>query len=150
MNIMQEMKRRLAAALREAAASARAAGELTYETLPDFVIEAPRDKSHGDFAANLALLLAKAARQAPRQVAEIIVRHLEMPQPGVARIEVAGPGFINFILDRGGSCRYCRPSSLKTNITAGQISARGSRSRWNLSAPIPPGFYTWVTPGERP
>ncbi|PRR69283.1 arginine--tRNA ligase [Neomoorella humiferrea] len=101
MNIMQEMKRRLAAALREAAASARAAGELTYETLPDFVIEAPRDKSHGDFAANLALLLAKAARQAPRQVAEIIVRHLEMPQPGVARIEVAGPGFINFILDRG-------------------------------------------------
>nr|WP_277998760.1 arginine--tRNA ligase [Moorella sulfitireducens] len=89
----------MAAALRDAAAAARAAGELSFETLPDFVIETPRDKSHGDFAANLALLLARQARQSPRNVAEILVRHLGKPQPGVARIEVAGPGFINFILD---------------------------------------------------
>ena len=99
MNIIQETKRRLAAALADAAVAARAAGELSFDELPDFVIEAPREKSHGDFAANLALLLARPARQSPRNIATAIVRHIEMPQPGVARIEVAGPGFINFTLD---------------------------------------------------
>lgn len=79
----------------DAAAAARAAGELTYDELPDFVIETPRDKTHGDFAANLALLLARQARQSPREVAAVLVRHLEKPQPGVAKVEVAGPGFIN-------------------------------------------------------
>ncbi|MDN5343992.1 MAG: arginyl-tRNA synthetase [Clostridia bacterium] len=100
MNIIQETKRRLAVALGDAAAAARAAGEISFDELPDFVIEAPRDKSHGDFAANLAMLLAKQARQSPRNVAAALVRHLEIPQPGVARIEVAGPGFINFTLDQ--------------------------------------------------
>ncbi|TYL09694.1 Arginine--tRNA ligase [Moorella thermoacetica] len=99
MNIVQETKRRLAAALTDAAATARAAGEISYDELPDFVIETPRDKTHGDFAANLALLLARQARQSPRNVAAAIVRHLERPQPGVARVKVAGPGFINFTLD---------------------------------------------------
>lgn len=99
MNIIQETKRRLAAALLDAAAAARAAGELSYDELPDFVVEIPREKSHGDFAANLALLLAKQARQAPKAIATTIGRHLDMPQPGVVKIEVAGPGFINFTLD---------------------------------------------------
>ncbi|MDK2821164.1 MAG: arginyl-tRNA synthetase [Clostridia bacterium] len=99
MNIIQETKRRLAAVLEEAAVAARAAGEIDFEELPDFIVETPRDKTHGDFAANLALLLTKQARQAPRKIAEVIVKHVEMPQPGVASIEVAGPGFINFTLD---------------------------------------------------
>ncbi|MGI9862983.1 arginine--tRNA ligase [Moorella naiadis] len=99
MNLVQETKRRLAAALADAAAAARAAGEINYDELPDFVLETPRDKTHGDFAANLALLLARQARQSPRNVAAALVRHLERPQPGVARVEVAGPGFINFTLN---------------------------------------------------
>jgi len=93
------MKARLARALTEAAASARAAGEIVYDQLPTFVLEVPREKHRGDFAANLAFLLAKEARMSPRQLAEIILRYLERPIPGVAKVEVAGPGFINFTLD---------------------------------------------------
>lgn len=99
MNLVQEMKIRLARALKEAAARARAAGEVAYDELPTFVLEVPREKQHGDFAANLAFLLARQARRSPRQLAEIIAKHLEKPIPGVAKVEVAGAGFINFTLE---------------------------------------------------
>ncbi|NSL19063.1 arginine--tRNA ligase [Tatlockia micdadei] len=60
-------------------------------------VERAKDKSHGDFATNLALLLAKPCRQAPRQIAELITKHLPASQ-AVERIEIAGLGFINFFM----------------------------------------------------
>lgn len=60
-------------------------------------IEATKDKQHGDFASNIALMLAKAAQKKPREVAQLIVEAL----PGsreIAKVEIAGPGFINFFL----------------------------------------------------
>ncbi|MDI6710897.1 MAG: arginine--tRNA ligase [Thermoanaerobacterales bacterium] len=68
-------------------------------TLPDFTVEVPREKEHGDFATNLALLLTKPARRPPRQVAEAIVRRLPLEGISVAEVSIAGPGFINFRLD---------------------------------------------------
>ena len=62
-----EMRESLKAALREAAQQGKASGVFTYETLPDFVLEIPRDKNHGDFAANLAMVLTKQAKMPPRQ-----------------------------------------------------------------------------------
>jgi arginyl-tRNA synthetase len=69
----------------------------------DVAWEVPRDPSHGDYATNVAMLLAKAHRRPPRQLAETILAYL----PGVAEIEraeVAGPGFLNVFLAPG----YCR------------------------------------------
>jgi arginyl-tRNA synthetase len=60
-------------------------------------IERTRDASHGDYASNAALRLAKAARRSPRQLAEALVRALPS-DPAVSRVEIAGPGFINFHL----------------------------------------------------
>jgi arginyl-tRNA synthetase len=60
-------------------------------------VEQTRDKQHGDFASNLAMRLAKAARQNPRKLAEALVRSVP-PSPVVAKIEIAGAGFINFFL----------------------------------------------------
>ena len=60
-------------------------------------IERTRDKTHGDFASNVALTLAKAARSSPRALAERIVAALPEHR-AVARVEIAGPGFINFFL----------------------------------------------------
>ena len=60
-------------------------------------IERTRDPSHGDYATNVALRHAKAARQSPRQLAQLIVAALP-PDPAVTRVEIAGPGFINFHL----------------------------------------------------
>lgn len=65
--------------------------------VPDFVIERTRSREHGDFACNLAMLLARAARTKPRDVAEKLVA--AMPDNAwVDKVEVAGPGFINFFL----------------------------------------------------
>jgi len=60
-------------------------------------VENTRDSQHGDFASNLAMRLAKATRQNPRKVAEALVRSLP-PDPAVAKVEIAGAGFINFFL----------------------------------------------------
>lgn len=69
-----------------------------FPALPPVIqIEATRDKRHGDFAANIALVLAKAAQQKPRDVAQRIVDSLPA-SPYVTRVEIAGPGFINFFL----------------------------------------------------
>ncbi len=60
-------------------------------------VENTRDAQHGDFASNLAMRLAKATRQNPRKLAEALVRVLPS-SPAVAKVEIAGAGFINFFL----------------------------------------------------
>ena len=64
-------------------------------TLPQ--IERTRDPRHGDFSSNLAMALAKPARRKPRELAEALVAALPA-SPMIARVEIAGPGFINFVL----------------------------------------------------
>jgi arginyl-tRNA synthetase len=63
-------------------------------------IEHTRDAQHGDFAANLAMRLAKATRQNPRKLAEALVRALPS-DPAIAKVDIAGAGFINFFLSPG-------------------------------------------------
>jgi len=76
----------------------RANGTLPADTLPpDFVVERPKTREHGDFATNAAMLLAKAARSNPRALAQALVAALPASDD-VASIEIAGPGFINFRL----------------------------------------------------
>jgi arginyl-tRNA synthetase len=65
--------------------------------VPSFVIERTRNRDHGDFASNAAMLLAKPARAKPRELAEKLVAALPANQQ-VAKVEIAGPGFINFFL----------------------------------------------------
>ena len=65
----------------------------------DIAIERPRDRSHGEWSSNVALVAAKAAGCPPRQLAEQIVAHLSAePPPHVVAVEAAGPGFVNFRL----------------------------------------------------
>ncbi len=71
-------------------------GELP--AVPAFIqIDATKDKQHGDFASNVALILAKSAQKKPRDIAERIVQMLP-PSPYIQKVEIAGPGFINFFL----------------------------------------------------
>ncbi|HET7299799.1 MAG TPA: arginine--tRNA ligase [Oleiagrimonas sp.] len=72
----------------------------TDQAAPDFVIERTRSREHGDFACNLAMMLAKTARAKPRDLAEKLVAALPA-SPLVDKVEVAGPGFINFFLGAG-------------------------------------------------
>ncbi|OLD03727.1 MAG: arginine--tRNA ligase [Gemmatimonadetes bacterium 13_1_40CM_3_69_22] len=75
-----------------------AAHKIGVSSLPEFKYETPRDPSHGDGATNLALVIAKGLGKPPRAVAEDLVRALTLPQGIVKKIEIAGPGFINFFL----------------------------------------------------
>jgi arginyl-tRNA synthetase len=64
----------------------------------EFVLERPRDAGHGDLATNLAMLLARRERTKPRDMAERVVAELRLPSSLVSKVEIAGPGFINFWL----------------------------------------------------
>src|SRR5688572_30890310 len=100
-------------------------GRLPQDTAtPDFVIERTKSREHGDYATNVALLLAKAAGMKPRELAEKLVQTLPGSQH-VERVAIAGPGFINFTLARG-----CRLSTVRRVFEAGKDYGRqrpGSR-----------------------
>ena len=68
------------------------------EEVPEIELERPRNPEHGDFASNVAMVLAKPLRRAPRQIADEIVERLDLSGAGIRSAEVAGPGFINFRL----------------------------------------------------
>jgi arginyl-tRNA synthetase len=85
----------------------------------DCAWELPRQTEHGDYATNVAMQLAKPAKKAPRQIAEAIVRNFPS-MPEVARVEVAGPGFLNVFL----SPAWCA-STLREVLEAGESHGRG-------------------------
>jgi len=64
----------------------------------DIVLERPKDPAHGDVATNLALALAKTLKAKPREVAQRLVAALDLPPGFVRKVEIAGPGFVNFFL----------------------------------------------------
>ncbi len=75
-------------------------GELEFaENLPKFAVEVPANRTHGDYAVNAALVWAKAFHKAPRMIAEVLVKNATLENSYIDRLEIAGPGFINFFLN---------------------------------------------------
>lgn len=70
-----------------------------YDTLPKFTIETPANRTHGDYAVNVALVCAKTFAKAPRMIAETILENANFEDTYIDRAEIAGPGFINFFLN---------------------------------------------------
>ncbi|HOV96960.1 MAG TPA: arginine--tRNA ligase [Thermomonas sp.] len=92
------MKTQLRALIEEGLSHLRAAGTLPAGlTLPEFVIERPKERAHGDFSTNIAMLLAKQASTNPRALAQQLLAALPASD-AIAKVEIAGPGFINFHL----------------------------------------------------
>ncbi len=92
----EELRKRILAAIGKAVAN----GELPEEPIPDFAIEVPADRAHGDWATNAAMVSARAFKQAPRKIAEAIVSNLDLSDTYFKpACEIAGPGFINFSLN---------------------------------------------------
>jgi arginyl-tRNA synthetase len=97
----------LSLAVRGALAAAVAAGELAV-AVPDVVtVERPRNRDHGDWSTNVALQLAKGAGVPPRQVATVLAARLA-EVPGVKSVDVAGPGFLNVVLDAASAGELAR------------------------------------------
>ena len=92
------MKHKLEYLLQHAVDALKTQGVLDHEVAVQINLERARDSQHGDFATNLAMLLAKPAKTNPRQLAEKIVA--EIPAHNlVSKVEIAGPGFINFFIN---------------------------------------------------
>ncbi len=114
----------LITAIRDALIAAATAGDLPDLGDVDVTVERPRDWAHGDWATSVALASAKRAGKAPRDIAEIVVRHL----PAVPHLEsttIAGPGFVNFTLARSWLHEVLRraavgPEHARLDMGAGQ------------------------------
>ena len=98
--IVQQATDQLRTLIIEAVGRAVAAGKLPAEPIPDFTIEVPADRAHGDWAANAAMVSARAFRMAPRKIAEAIGENLSLDGSYFEKFEIAGPGFLNFFLGR--------------------------------------------------
>ncbi|CEA05094.1 arginyl-tRNA synthetase [Pseudomonas saudimassiliensis] len=93
------MKNLISQLLASAVSTLQNQGVLPSDITPAIQVETARDKSHGDFASNLAMMLAKPARMKPRDLAEQLVAALPHSD-AVAQVSIAGPGFINFFQAR--------------------------------------------------
>ncbi len=74
-------------------------GELPRFDVPDIIIEKPREEGHGDFSCNIAMISARPARMAPVKIAGIIRDRLNTEDTLIEKMEVAGPGFLNFFIN---------------------------------------------------
>ena len=92
----------------------------------EIILERPKQASHGDFAANMAMQLARELKTNPRQIAERLVRELP-PSPAVAKVEIAGAGFINFTLTPAA-----RTAVVGAVLAAGDAFGRGPGRRTRL------------------
>ena len=94
------MKHQLTALFTEALARLKADGVVPPEADPELQVARPKERSHGDYACNLAMQLATPAQRNPRELAQAVVERLPASDL-VERVEIAGPGFINVFLSQG-------------------------------------------------
>ncbi len=98
-NITEEIRQQIKGAVLGSVNKAIEAGELPQLEITDIAIEIPREKGHGDFSTNIAMQITKVAKKAPRQIAETIIKNIDLSNTYIVEVTCAGPGFINFTLD---------------------------------------------------
>ncbi len=92
------MKKGVSGIIMQAIKRGRKRGELVDGLLPPLTLEYPKEEIYGDYATNIAMVMASYEKRPPREVAETIVKLIEDEAGIIERVEVAGPGFINFFL----------------------------------------------------
>ncbi|MFC5999551.1 arginine--tRNA ligase [Quadrisphaera sp. GCM10027208] len=142
----------LARAVRQCLLDAVAAGDLTVDVPDDVRVERPRNREHGDWATNVAMQLGKRAGIPPRQLAEVIAARLA-EVPGVKSVDVAGPGFLNIVLDAAAAGELAR-----TVVEAGEAYGRNDAMAGrvvnlefvsaNPTGPIHLGGTRWAAVGD--
>ncbi|MGE9809139.1 MULTISPECIES: arginine--tRNA ligase [unclassified Janibacter] len=142
----------LSAAIRAALLAAVAAGDVTVEVPEQVRVERPRNRDHGDWSTNIALQLAKPAGISPRDLATVLARHLG-EAPGVASVDIAGPGFLNISLDAASAGELAR-----SIVEAGSAYGRGDAEAGkkinlefvsaNPTGPIHLGGTRWAAVGD--
>src|SRR6478609_92395 len=96
MNIVEQVQSKIKEEIRAAVLKA---GLATEEQIPDVILEIPKEKAHGDYSTNMAMQLARVAKKAPRMIAEALIENFDRSKASIEKIELAGPGFINFYMN---------------------------------------------------
>ena len=138
--------------VRAAIAAAQEAGELPAFEIEDLGFERPADPANGDWSSTVAMRSAKLARRAPRQIADAIVAHLAA-DPSVDRVEVAGPGFINFYLATASANEIFRTVREQGENYARSNMGEGAKVQVefvsaNPVGPLHIGHGRWVAIGD--
>ena len=94
------MKQTIKALIENAARAAYENGALPSQEFPAVTVEEPKVDSQGDFATNIAMVMAKSQKMAPRKIAEAIVAQIQTDDGLVEKVDIAGPGFINLFLNK--------------------------------------------------
>lgn len=126
---------------------------LSVDDVPDEVkVERPRSREHGDWATNIAMQLAKKAGTNPRALAQLLSEKM-LENKGIAKVEVAGPGFINITLEAGAAGELAR-----TILTKGEQYGRSDTERGkkvnlefvsaNPTGPVHIGGARWAAVGD--
>lgn len=119
MNIVEQIQLNLKNEIKNAVINA---GLATEEQIPNIILETPKDKAHGDYATNTAMQLARVAKKAPRMIAEEIISHFDSSKASIEKIEIAGPGFINFYMNNSYLTDLI-PTVIEAGDTYGQTDA---------------------------
>ncbi|MEN9412377.1 MAG: hypothetical protein RIQ92_814 [Actinomycetota bacterium] len=149
---MSSLADQLAASIRGLVAAAIEKGELTGSAPESIVLERPKNRDHGDYATSIALQLAKAAGKNPREVATLLQGAIA-DLPGVSKVDIAGPGFINITLDRANQAELVR-----TILNAGDTYGSGDSLKGvavnlefisaNPTGPLHLGHTRWAAVGD--
>ncbi|ETI69847.1 arginine--tRNA ligase [Neobacillus vireti] len=123
MNIVEQVQSKIKEEIRAAVLKAELATE---EQIPDVILEIPKEKSHGDYSTNMAMQLARVAKKAPRIIAEALVANFDRSQASIEKIELAGPGFINFYMNNSYLTDLI-PTVLKAGDKYGETTVGGGQ-----------------------
>ncbi|MGK4582976.1 arginine--tRNA ligase [Kitasatospora sp. HPMI-4] len=142
----------LSQAVQAAVSAAVEAGELAVAVPEHVTVERPKNRDHGDYATNVALQLAKPAGKPPRAVAELVAARLR-EVTGIAKVDIAGPGFLNITLDAASAGELAR-----TIVAAGEAYGRNEALKGlkinlefvsaNPTGPIHIGGVRWAAVGD--
>ena len=147
----------LAAAISAAIQGAIAQGELPAElssspAITNIVLDRPKNRDHGDYATSIALALAKPSGKSPRDVAEIVQRGLQ-GNSEIAKIEIAGPGFINITLAKSSQGAVVN-AILNERERFGRVTILSGRKinlefiSANPTGPLHLGHTRWAAVGD--
>ncbi|NLM73504.1 MAG: arginine--tRNA ligase [Clostridiaceae bacterium] len=99
-NIFDKIREQIISVTKEAFLACEKKGTLPKIELPDMAVEVPRERGFGDFSTNVAMQVSKQAKLPPRKTAEALYPEFNFEGTYIEKIEIAGPGFINFYLKR--------------------------------------------------
>nr|WP_237535943.1 arginine--tRNA ligase [Streptomyces sp. SID3343] len=128
------------------------AGELAVVVPESTTVERPKNREHGDYATNIALQLAKPAKRPPREIAELLAARIAAT-PGIAKVDVAGPGFLNITFDTATQGELARTIVEAGAAYGGNDALDGLKINLefvsaNPTGPIHIGGVRWAAVGD--